>query len=230
MPKTAKRRPARATARTTARRTTARRTKSSRTNTNHRDLYVTGITAADHLLRRDGNALLIGMLLDQQVPMEWAFTGPYTLTQRLGQLDPRQIASLSPDDFVTLCCVKPAIHRFPASMAKRIHELCAIIAADYANDGANIWRGVTDAKELYVRLRKLPGFGDEKAKIFIALLAKRFAVTPDGWQRVAKPFGDHRMRTVADIDSHAALLKVRRFKQLEKARDRDKQSRPLKKR
>ena len=137
---------------------------------------------------------------------------------------------MNPDAFVAVCCAKPAIHRFPAAMGKRIYELCAIIARDYDNDGANLWRGVDDAKELYARLRTLPGFGDEKAKIFIALLAKRFAITPDGWVRVAKPFGDHRMRTVADIDSAEALLKVRRFKQLEKARDRDKQSRPLKKR
>lgn len=194
------------------------------------DLYVTGKPAADQLLRRDGNALLIGMLLDQQVPMEWAFTGPYTLLERLGHLDPKKIAALHPDKFVAVCCVKPALHRFPASMAKRVHELCAIIANEYGNDGANIWRGVADARELYARLRKLPGFGDEKAKIFIALLAKRFGIAPEGWERVAKPFGDHRMRTVADIDSAEALLKVRRFKQLEKARDRDKQSRPLKKR
>ena len=194
------------------------------------DLYVTGKPAADQLLRRDGNALLIGMLLDQQVPMEWAFTGPYTLLERLGHLDPKKIAALHPDKFVAVCCVKPALHRFPASMAKRVHELCAIIANEYGNDGANIWRGVADARELYARLRTLPGFGDEKAKIFIALLAKRFGIAPEGWERVAKPFGDHRMRTVADIDSAEALLKVRRFKQLEKARDRDKQSRPLKKR
>lgn len=194
------------------------------------DLYVTGKPAADQLLRRDGNALLIGMLLDQQVPMEWAFTGPYTILQRLGHLDPKQIAALHPDKFIAMCCEKPALHRFPASMAKRIHELCAIIAAEYENDGANIWRGVGDARDLYARLRKLPGFGDEKAKIFIALLAKRFNIAPEGWARVAKPFGDHRTRTVADIDSAEALLKVRRFKQLEKARDRDKQSRPLKKR
>jgi uncharacterized HhH-GPD family protein len=170
------------------------------------------------------------MLLDQQVPMEWAFTGPYTLVERLGHLDPKKIAAMHPDKFVAVCCVKPALHRFPASMAKRIHELCAIIAAKYENDGANIWRDLDDARELYARLRKLPGFGDEKAKIFIALLAKRFGIAPDGWERAAKPFGDHRMRTVADIDSAEALLKVRRFKQLEKARDRDKQSRPLKKR
>ncbi len=195
-----------------------------------RDLYVTGIPAADRLLRNDGTALLIGMLLDQQVPMEWAFTGPYTLTQRFGHLDAKKMAAMDQERFVARCCEKPAIHRFPASMARRIHELCAIVAEEYDNDGANIWRGVTDAKELYSRLRKLPGFGDEKARIFIALLAKRFGIAPDGWEKVAKPFGDHRMRTVADIDSAEALLKVRRFKQLEKARDRDKQSRPLKKR
>ena len=195
-----------------------------------RDLYVTGIPAADRLLRNDGTALLIGMLLDQQVPMEWAFTGPYTLTQRFGHLDAKKIAAMDQERFVARCCEKPAIHRFPASMARRIHELCAIIADEYGNDGANIWRGIPDSKELYSRLRKLPGFGDEKARIFIALLAKRFGFTPDGWEKTAKPFGDHRMRTVADIDSAEALLKVRRFKQLEKARDRDKQSRPLKKR
>ena len=194
------------------------------------DLYVTGIVKADRLLQRDGTALLIGMLLDQQVPMEWAFTGPHTLTERFGHLDPRKFAEMDVERFVTRCCEKPAIHRFPASMARRIHELCGIIAEQYANKGANIWKGVDDASELYARLRKLPGFGDEKARIFIALLAKRFGIAPEGWQKAAKPFGDHRMRTVADIDSLEALLKVRRFKQLEKARDRDKQSRPLKKR
>lgn len=194
------------------------------------DLYVTGIVQADRLLRRDGTALLIGMLLDQQIPMEWAFTGPHTLAERFGHLDPAKFAAMDEEQFVTRCCEKPAIHRFPASMARRIHELCDIIAEQYANKGANVWRGVDDADELYARLRKLPGFGDEKARIFIALLAKRFGIAPDGWERAAKPFGDQRMRTVADIDSRESLLKVRRFKQLEKARDRDKQSRPLKKR
>ena len=194
------------------------------------DLYVTGKPAADRLLRNDGTALLIGMLLDQQVPMEWAFTGPFTIGERLGHLVPSRIAAMNIDQFVATCCEKPAIHRFPASMARRIHELCAVIASDYQDDGANVWRDIADARELYMRLRKFPGFGDEKARIFVALLAKRFDITPEGWQQVAKPFGDHRMRTVADIDSAAALLKVRRFKQLEKARDRDKASKPLKKR
>ena len=124
------------------------------------DLYVTGIVKADRLLQRDGTALLIGMLLDQQVPMEWAFTGPHTLTERFGHLDPRKFAEMDVERFVTRCCEKPAIHRFPASMARRIHELCGIIADQYANKGANIWKDVDDASELYARLRKLPGFGD----------------------------------------------------------------------
>lgn len=194
------------------------------------DLYVTGKPAADRLLRDDGTALLIGMLLDQQVPMEWAFTGPFTLSERLGHLEPSRVAAMDIDRFVAICSEKPAIHRFPASMARRIHELCGVIASEYRGDGANVWRDVDDARVLYARLRKFPGFGDEKARIFVALLAKRFGIAPEGWQQVAKPFGDHRMRTVADIDSAAALLKVRRFKQLEKARDRDKASKPLKKR
>ncbi|NBT21501.1 MAG: NAD-dependent epimerase/dehydratase family protein, partial [Actinobacteria bacterium] len=143
------------------------------------DLYVTGKPAADRLLRNDGTALLIGMLLDQQVPMEWAFTGPFTISERLGHLEPSRIAAMDIDQFVAMCCEKPAIHRFPASMARRIHELCAMIAADYRDDGANVWRGVADARELFARLRKFPGFGDEKARIFVALLAKRFGVAPE---------------------------------------------------
>lgn len=192
------------------------------------DLYVTGKPAADLLLREDGTALLIGMLLDQQVPMEWAFTGPFTICERLGHLQASRIAAMDIDRFVATCSEKPAIHRFPASMARRIHELCRLIAIEYHDDGANVWRGITNARELFARLRRFPGFGDEKARIFVALLAKRFGVAPEGWRQVAKPFGDHRMRTVADIDSAAALLAVRRFKQMEKARDRDKASKPLK--
>jgi uncharacterized HhH-GPD family protein len=191
------------------------------------DLYVTGIPAADRMLRSDGTALLIGMLLDQQVPMEWAFTGPYTLHQRLGHLDPVRIARMNPEKFVALCAEKPAIHRFPASMARRIHALCVILADEYDGHGANVWHKVADAAELKNRLRKLPGFGEEKAQIFIALLGKRFGIRPTGWEKAAGPFSDHRMRTVADITSQEALLKVRAFKKREKARDRDKASKPL---
>jgi uncharacterized HhH-GPD family protein len=192
-------------------------------------LYITGNEKADALLNRDGTALLIGMLLDQQVPMEWAFTGPFTIKQRIGHLNPAKIAEFDQEEFVSICAEKPAIHRFPASMARRIHELCAIVADEYKNKGSNIWAGVDDAEDLYKRLRVLPGYGDEKARIFIALLAKRFAIKPKGWEKVAAPFSDKNFRTVADITSPETLLKVRAWKKAEKAADLDKQGRPLKK-
>lgn len=191
-------------------------------------LYITGDTAADKLLNSNGTALLIGMLLDQQVPMEWAFKGPATLKQRLGHLDPKKIAAMNVDDFVALCCEKPALHRFPAAMGRRIHELCGIIATKYANKGENIWVGITDAKELTARLRVLPGYGEEKAQIFIALLGKRMGVKPRNWKIEAGVFSDDNPRTVADITSPETLLLVRSWKKAEKAADRDKQSRPLK--
>lgn len=190
-------------------------------------LYITGNPASDKLLNSNGTALLIGMLLDQQVPMEWAFNGAHTLKQRLGHLDPRKIARMDPDEFLAVCLEKPAIHRFPKAMAQRIQGMCGIIAADYANKGENIWSDVADATELFERLRKLPGYGEEKAQIFIALLGKRFGVTPNGWKKAAGVFSDSNPRTVADITSPETLLKVRAWKKAEKAADRDKQSRPL---
>ncbi|MEY2626857.1 MAG: hypothetical protein RJB08_616 [Actinomycetota bacterium] len=192
-------------------------------------LYITGDTQADKLLNSNGTALLIGMLLDQQVPMEWAFNGPATLKKRLGHLDPKKIAAMNVDDFVAICCEKPAVHRFPASMGRRIHELCGIIANEYKNKGENIWAGVTDAKVLTERLRVLPGYGEEKAQIFIALLGKRMDVKPRNWKTEAGVFSDTNPRTVADITSPETLLLVRSWKKAEKAADRDKQSRPLKK-
>ena len=192
-------------------------------------LYITGDEAADKLLNANGTALLIGMLLDQQVPMEWAFNGPATLKKRLGHLDPKKIAAMDVDEFVAVCCEKPAVHRFPAAMGRRIHELCGIIATQYKNKGENMWAGVTDAKELTARLRVLPGFGEEKAQIFIALLGKRMGVKPRNWKTEAGVFSDANPRTVADITSPETLLLVRSWKKAEKAADRDKQSRPLKK-
>ena len=192
-------------------------------------LYITGDAQSDKLLNSNGTALLIGMLLDQQVPMEWAFNGPATLKKRLGHLDPKKIAAMNVDDFVAVCCEKPAVHRFPASMGRRIHELCGIIASQYKNKGDNIWDGVTDAKVLTERLRVLPGYGEEKAQIFIALLGKRMGVKPRNWKTEAGVFSDDNPRTVADITSPETLLMVRSWKKAEKAADRDKQSRPLKK-
>lgn len=190
-------------------------------------LYITGDERADALLNADGTALLVGMLLDQQVPMEWAFTGPYTLLQRLGHLDPRRIAALDEEAFVTVCCDKPAIHRFPASMGRRVHSLCVALSDRFDGRGDAVWADVADGAELYARLRSLPGFGDEKARIFVALLAKRFGVRPAGWEAAAGVFADREMRTVADIDSPETLALVREWKRAAKAAKRDKQDRPL---
>lgn len=188
-------------------------------------LYITGDDDADTLLNTDANALLIGMLLDQQVSMELAFAGPAKLRDRLGHLDPARIAQMDVDDFVAVCAEKPAVHRFPASMGKRIHELCGVLAEQYDADASRIWRDATDGGELYDRLRALPGFGDEKSKIFVAVLAKTQGVTPDGWQDAAGVFGDDTPRSVADIDGPEALEKVREWKKAQKAAKKDKQGR-----
>lgn len=196
--------------------------------TTRNDFYITGIARADALLNRDGTALLIGMLLDQQVPMQWAFTGPNTIRERLGHIDAKRIAALDVDDFVSICCEKPAIHRFPASMARRIHAMCTVIATTYRGKGSNIWAGIDDAEELFRRLRTLPGYGEEETQIFIALLGKRFGIRPKGWKKVAGAFSDTQPRSVADINSPAMLLKVRGYKKMQKAADVDKQDRPRK--
>ena len=190
-------------------------------------LAVTGNPDADRLLNTDGTALLIGMLLDQQVPMEWAFTGPATLRARLGHLDATRIARMDEEAFVAVCAQKPAIHRFPAAMGRRVHALCAVLAERYGGDGAKVWAGIDDGAALYDRLRDLPGYGDEKAKIFVAVLAKTQGVAPPGWQDAAGKFGDDVPRSVADIDGPEALAKVRAWKQAQKAAKKDKQDRPL---
>ena len=190
-------------------------------------LFITGDARADALLNRDGTALLIGMLLDQQVPMEWAFTGPATIEARLGHLDAGRIASMDVDDFVAVCCSKPAIHRFPASLGRRIHELCRMLTERYHGDGSEVWVDVATGAELYRRLRELPGYGEEKAKIFIAILGKRWGVAPEGWREAAGKFGDDIPRSVADIDSAESLARVREWKRAQKAAKKDKQDRPL---
>jgi len=189
-------------------------------------LYITGDTAADKLLNTNANALLIGMLLDQQVPMEWAFAGPATLEQRLGHLDPKKIAAMDVEEFVSICCEKPAIHRFPGSMGKRIHAVCEALVADYRGNAANIWKDVDDADEVYRRLRALPGYGDEKTKIFVAILGKTQGVELEGWREAAGKFGDNEPRSVADIHDEVSLGKVREWKKAQKAAKKDKQDRP----
>ncbi len=188
---------------------------------------ITGDPAADELLVTDPLALLIGMLLDQQVPMELAFAGPNTLRQRLGHLDAARIAAMDQEAFVAVCADKPAIHRFPASMGRRIHELCTALTEQYGGKGSNVWKGVATGDELYRRLRSLPGYGEEKSRIFVALLAKRMGVQPEGWQDAAGKFGDDTPRSVADISDPVSLGKVREWKKAQKAAKKDKQDRPL---
>lgn len=188
-------------------------------------MFITGDAEADRLLNTDGTAALIGMLLDQQVPMEWAFIGPATLHARLGHLDASKIAAMDQDAFVAVCCEKPAIHRFPASMGRRIHDMCIALVDRFGGRGEGVWVGVTSGEELYDRLRTLPGYGDEKAKIFVAILGKRFNVRPPGWQEAAGKFGDDTPRSVADITDATSLGKVREWKKAAKAAKKDKQDR-----
>jgi uncharacterized HhH-GPD family protein len=180
-------------------------------------LRVTGDADADELLNTDPLAVLIGMLLDQQVPMEWAFFGPFLLKERMGgTLDAATIAATDPDEFLRICKGPRAIHRFPGSMGKRVQAMCQMLVDNYGGDAARVWTEAANGQELRQRLLALPGFGEEKTKIFIALLAKRFGVKPDGWQEAAGTFGDDTPRSVADIDSAETLARVREWKQARK--------------
>ncbi len=186
-------------------------------------LPLTGDPEADELLATDPLALILGMLLDQQVPMEWAFAAPSRLRERMGgRLDAREIASADPEELAAMFKGPPALHRFPGSMAKRAQALCQALVDDWDGDPSAIWRGVHAGDELVRRVKALPGFGDQKAKIFSALLAKRFEVRPDGWENATKPFSDDQPRSVADIDSPESLAKVREWKRSMKAQSKDK--------
>jgi uncharacterized HhH-GPD family protein len=183
---------------------------------------VTGDDVADRLLVDDPLALLIGMLLDQQVPMEWAFRGPATLRERLGGLDATVIAAMPPEALDEVFRTKPAVHRFPSAMAKRTHALCEHLVEHYDGDAARLWRGVEDPGIVYDRIRALPGYGEEKARILLAILGKRLGRAPAGWERFAGPFGDPEPRSVADIDSREAFERVRAWKKEQKAKGRSK--------
>ncbi len=191
-------------------------------------LSPTGRPEADELLSSDPLALLIGMILDQQVPFERAFSAPSDLRDRLGgQLDPAAIAAMPPDELAEVFAARPALHRFPRSMAGRVQQVCEVIISTYGGDTAAIWTSAADGKALMANLRSLPGFGEQKAKIFVALLAKQFGVRPPGWEAVAAPYGESgTYRSVADIDSLEALQKVRQFKRQAKAEARAKASPP----
>ncbi|MEU6702445.1 HhH-GPD-type base excision DNA repair protein [Streptomyces wuyuanensis] len=171
---------------------------------------------ADELLGRSPLALMIGMLLDQQVPMEWAFTGPHTIAQRLGKddLDAHEIAARDPEAFAALLSEKPAVHRYPGSMAKRVHQLCQYLVDEYDGDPTALWKDASSGKEVLGRLLALPGFGKQKAQIFLALLGKQYGVRPEGWREAAGPYGEERAyRSAADITGPESLAKVRAHKQ-----------------
>ncbi|AWK09992.1 HhH-GPD-type base excision DNA repair protein [Streptomyces spongiicola] len=171
---------------------------------------------ADELLGRSPLALMIGMLLDQQVPMEWAFTGPFTIAERLGKndLDAREIAALDPEGFAALLSRKPAVHRYPGSMAKRIHQLCRYLVAEYDGDPTALWSDAPSGPEVLGRLLALPGFGRQKAQIFLALLGKQYGVRPEGWREAAGAYGEERAhRSAADITGPESLARVRAHKQ-----------------
>jgi uncharacterized HhH-GPD family protein len=174
---------------------------------------------ADKLLSENPFALLVGMLLDQQVPMETAFAGPKKIADRMGGLDAAEIADYNPDKFAALCSERPAIHRFPGSMAKRIQTLAQIVVDRYDGDAAALWTaGDPDGPELLRRLKDLPGFGEQKARIFLALLGKQYAVTPKGWRAAAGEFGKAGTHlSVADIADARSLEKVRSYKKEMKA-------------
>ncbi|MFG2872896.1 HhH-GPD-type base excision DNA repair protein [Streptomyces sp. NPDC048338] len=180
------------------------------------EIHLAQQAEADELLGRSPLAALVGMLLDQQVPMEWAFSGPYTIAQRLGEddLDAHRIAAYDPDAFAALLSDKPAVHRYPGSMAKRIQQLCAFLVEEYDGRAEAVWADAADGAELLGRLLALPGFGRQKAQIFLALLGKQYGVRPRGWREAAGAYGESgAYRSAADITGPESLAKVRAFKQ-----------------
>jgi uncharacterized HhH-GPD family protein len=182
-------------------------------------MYLATTPAANELLDKEPLALLIGMLLDQQIPMEKAFTSPNVLRERMGgSLDARAIAAADPDELEQIFRTPPALHRFPAAMAKRVQELARVLVERYDADAEAVWRDAASGQELVTRVASLPGFGEQKAKIFTALLGKQFGVRPRGWRQAAGDYGvDGSTRSVADVVDAESLKAVRSYKQQMKA-------------
>lgn len=185
-------------------------------------LHLTGDAEADRLLTDSPLAQLIGMLLDQQVPMETAFIGPQKIAQRMGGLDVRRIAESDEAEFVALCSTPPAVHRFPGSMGARIHALCGYLVEQYDGDPCAIWtEGDPDGPTVLKRLKALPGYGDQKARIFLALLGKQLGVAPSGWREAAGVYGEEgSRRSIADVTGAESLTEVRAMKKELKAQAR----------
>jgi uncharacterized HhH-GPD family protein len=183
------------------------------------ELHLSGNAEADRLLSEDPLALLIGMVLDQQIPLERAFSSPLDLKARLGgRLDANEIAGMDPERLAEVFAERPALHRFPAANAKRVQELSRIVVDEYGGDAAAVWTAAADGEDLYRRVKALPGFGDQKARIFIGLLGKQLGVEPAGWQEAAGRFGQPgTFMSVADIVDTETLGRVRAYKQQLKA-------------
>lgn len=179
--------------------------------------HVTGLAEADDVLDRYPFAVVVGMMLDQQYGMEHAFRGGWKVLSRFGTLDPAAIAAADPEAFKELCSQPPAIHRFPGAMAGRLQELAALVASTYDGNVTRLWTEPTTGKELFTRVQELPGFGTQKAQIFVALLAKQLGVRPDGWEAVAGDYALEGYRSVADVVDADSLQKVRDYKKQKKA-------------
>ena len=178
---------------------------------------ITGDPVADKVLDESPFALLAGMMLDQQYPMEHAFRGPAKIVSRLGTFEPRAIATADPGEFAAMASTPPAIHRFPGSMAARLQELARIVEDEYGGDAARLWTEAADGRDLLKRVMALPGFGKQKAQIFVALLAKQLGVRPEGWEAVVGDYALEGHRSVADVVDAESLQKVREFKKAAKA-------------
>jgi uncharacterized HhH-GPD family protein len=178
---------------------------------------ITGEPAADQVLDEYPFAIVMGMMLDQQYGMEHAFRGGYKILSRFGTLDPAAIAAADPESFKELCSRAPAIHRYPGSMAARVQQLAAVVESKYEGDATRLWTEAKTGEELSKRIQELPGFGKQKAKIFVALLAKQLDVRPEGWETVAGDYALDGYRSVADVLNADALVKVREYKQQKKA-------------
>ena len=181
-------------------------------------LHLADDPAGNTILAENPFALLVGMQLDQQIPMEKAFSGPAVLRHRLGgELTPAVVAAASLEAVEQACAERPAVHRFPRAVASRLHALATVIVDEYGGDTAAIWTTAASGDELVTRIAALPGFGDQKARIFTALLAKQFDVTPRGWKKAAGDYGLVGFRSVADVVDATSRQRVREHKKSVKA-------------
>lgn len=181
---------------------------------------ITGEPGSDAVLDESSFALLAAMMLDQQYPMEHAFRGPAKIVERFGSIEPAAIAAADPEEFAAMAATTPAIHRFPGSMAGRLQDLARLVEGEYDGDASRLWTEAADGRDLMRRVMALPGFGKQKAQIFVALLAKQLGVRPEGWEKVVGDYALEGHRSVADVVDADSLQKVRDFKKAAKAATR----------